>query len=771
MSSIYVDSLRLHPEGEQALQNANGGGIVISPKSFSVGSYSGPDPAQVPTALLGTELASGPLAIVQVITKNSARFVFDVKLDYKDGQELAYIGEILIELENGLPFGHVVLRSPVAVPPNYNLRISLLLHTQYDVQAILDVTMSEFATIPSVAYIEGLPARDDNTLNSVSVLNLHNNSDGTTSPGLAYRYGPGGYFWGFSEHDRVFNGPLGLSFISQNLFGFDNLGLENGEYVIVQVLSGPGAGPCRKFRHESGQLVNQDSPIPFIDGTSQVAIWRRIINPLAPVEFVAIPDNNEVPSDWVLSRGEDGAPPVWIPPQSAGKTLGGTMFVPPGKLVITNTVTTATPDKINYELPDEVFSASHLMLGTSGLLQPRSAYAVHGRNVVLSEPVPEPLSLTMRTFRSEPSQGHVLLFTLKEYTGDGQTAEFELGERVATGDNVIAIVGRLWQPTTAYQIKEETKIVFTEPLDSGTNVSLYIARHEERAGWSSNIRVVQYYTEHPQKEFLLPTIPLNKSHVIVTENGVTVHPQDFTVVNDVLVTTSNIDPDRIVEIMVFENVLAVGSKDTALEGMIIDACPTPNGIELRRQGQKPLRVPMPKPIITTSKGITLEGVWPNLNISLTSEHGEKSDRKKIYNLSERVDGSEEIQIIQRVDLVKGAILEVHASFSAELGPGFSASSGEEHIEYVLSLRSPGTKEAEYARGVKGTGNAGFSVVGDNSLVIAYSNANMTQMYELLRQNHKAGYVEVVAKMRVVGATVSAYGSSLTSHLSIKVDPM
>lgn len=770
MSSIYVDALRLHPEGEQALQNANGGGILISPKTFAVGSYSGPEPAQVPSELIGQELAKGPLAIIQVITKNSARFVFDVKLDYKNDQNIKYIGEILIKLEDGLPFGHVVLKEPLAVPPNFNLRISLLIHTQYDVQAILDVTMSEYATVPSVAHIEGLPARDDNTLNSVSVLNMHDNSDGTQSPGLAYRYGPGGYFWGFSEHDRVFSGPLGASYISQNLFNYPELGFENGEYIIVQVLSGPGAGPCRKFKHESGQLINQNSPIPFIDAASEIAIWRRIINPLEPVTFVPIPENDEVPPDWVLSKGEDDKP-VWIPPASANKTLGGTMFVPPGKLVITNVVTTATPDKVSYELPDEVFSASHLMLGTSGLLQPRSAFAVHGRNVVLSEPVPEPMSLMMRTFRSEPSQGHALLFNLKEYTGDGQTAEFDLGEEVSSGDNIIAIVGRLWQPTTAYQIKENTKIVFTEPLDSGTNVSLYIARYEERAGWSSNIRVVQYYTDYPQKEFLLPTIPLSKSHVIVTENGVTIHPQDFTVVNDILVTTSNIDPDRIIEIMVFENVLAVGSKDTALEGMIIDACPTPNGVELRRQGQKPIRIPMPKPFLRASNGITIKGVWPNLMFALTSELEDKTDSKKIYNLSERVDGSEEIQIIQRVDLVKGVILELHASFSAELGPGFAESSGLEHIEYVLSIRSPGTKEAEYARGVKGSGNAGFSVVGNNSLVIAYSNANMTQMYELLRQNHKAGYVEVVAKMRVVGATVSAYGSSLSTHLSIKVDPM
>ena len=54
--------------------------------------------------------------------------------------------------------------------------------------------------------------------------------------------------------------------------------------------------------------------------------------------------------------------------------------------------------------------------------------------------------------------------------------------------------------------------------------------------------------------------------------------------------------------------------------------------------------------------------------------------------------------------------------------------------------------------------------------VGYSNASISQVYNLVKSNHPAGYVEVVCKMRVSNANVKAYGSNLSACANIKVTP-
>jgi len=769
-NAISVDALRLTSVGEQAVTSANAGGVVVKPVAFKVGDFTGSQPSAVPSQLLGNELASGKLSFVQIQTENSARFVFDVSIEYKNNEEIKSVGEILIMLEDNRAFGHVVLSNPIMLVPNSSARISLLVHLKQDIQRILDVTMYDYATIPSVATLANLPASDKNQFNAVSVLDLHVNSDGTRSPGTAFRYGPGGYNWGFGEHDRVYAKAIGNDFINANTFN-TTLKLTQDEIVIVQTISGPGAGACRHYKHRNGQLINQDSPIPFISAATTIAVWKRIVNPIVPSAGIPWPADSDVPAAWALFRGE-GEKPFWGPISGGNRQTTATLFTPPGKLILSSLVTTGTTDSLTYDLSETLDSATDLLLGTSGVLQPRTAYEVHGKVLGLSEHLPNAVTLDIRQFRLEPSQGHVVLFETYDFYGDGQTSEFKLGNLpVESVDHVFAVVGNTWQPTTVYKLNNGNRLKFVDSIPSGQKVSLYAARYEERAGWSTRIRVATYKLPYASDTFELPITPLNKSHVIANCGGLPAHTDDFTLVGSTVRFSTQIKADMPVEFTIFENVKSVGSKDTNIEGVIVDVIATPQGFMFKRQGMTPLNVPMFSPDILAGKGIEIEGVWPFIRIHSKSALAEEADPKAIYNIQDRVEDSEEIIIRQRIEFNKGVVITATADFQAQLGPGFASTIGNEHIEYVLASASPGTDAPEYARGIKGSGAAGFAVVNSETTEsIAYGNASITQIYDLIRDNHPAGYIEIVAKMRISNAMVGNYPSKLIANLCIKVEP-
>ncbi|AXG66501.1 hypothetical protein JA33_097 [Dickeya phage vB_DsoM_JA33] len=768
--AIYVDALRLTSVGEQAVSTANAGGIVVKPVAFKVGDFTGSQPSAVPSQLLGNELASGQLSFVQVESENSARFVFDVSLDYKNNEEIKSIGEILIMLEDNRAFGHVVLSNPIMVVPNSAARISLLVHLKQDIQRILDVTMYDYATIPSVATLENLPASNDNHFNAVSVLDLHVNSDGSRSPGTAFRYGPGGYNWGFGEHDRVLSKVIGADFINANTFN-TSLKLAQDEIVLVQTISGPGAGACRHFKYRNGQLINQDKAIPFISSATTIAVWKRIVNPIVPTAGIPWPEDNDVPAAWALFRGE-GNKLYWGPIAGGNRQTTATLFTPPGKLLFSSLVTTGSTDAITYALSEELDSATDLLLGTSGVLQPRTAYEVRKKEMALSENLPNAMTLDLRQFRLEPSQGHVVLFEAYDFTGDGQTSDFKLGNApVDDADHVFAVVGNTWQPTTVYKLNNGNRLKFVDSIPSGHKVSLYAARYEERAGWSTRIRVATFKLPYATDTFELPITPLNKAHVIANMGGLPAHTSDFTLVGSTIRFSTQVKANTTVEFTIFENVKSVGSKDTNIEGVIVDVIATPTGYMFKRQGMTPLSVPLFTPDIIAGKGIKIEGVWPFVKIHSIAAMAEAEDPKAIFNIQNRVEDSEEIIIRQRIEFNKGVVITATADFQAQLGPGFAVAIGNEHIEFVLASASPGSDAPEYGRGVKGTGAAGLAVVNPNSTEsIAYGNASITQMYDLIRDNHPAGYVEIVAKMRISNAMIGNYASKLIANLCIKVEP-
>jgi hypothetical protein len=771
---MYVEALKMTDEGVQATKDAEQGGVYIRPVSFVLGDYVGSAPSSTPSALLGNEVYRGNLDFIEVLGKNSVRFTFSMPQNAPAGVSVCTIGEAIIYLDDGKTLGYAQFKEPQLKTISYGLRFSLIVHTEVNIGQVIDVTMAEHTSIPCVPSVENLPLPATSILNVVSVLGMSANSDGTISPGLAYRYGSGGLNWGFSEHDRVFCEALGSRMVSITQFDFTDKGFVTGENFIVQAVSGPGAGTVRRYVCDGGMLICTGDPMPFVDATTFFAVWRRVMNDTMILSGLPWPDSSDkVPEDWILARGTDK--PTWVPPSAVvnygSKTsvqYANSLYTPPGKLSIKSLVTTAKSGVLRYALPAYPVDPGHVLLSLQGVTQIHTAFDVVDSEAILTESVPESMTLDLRVFNLEPTTGHVVSVVPLTFLSDGSTSEFALPDGVTSPEQVLAVLQRVLNPITAFTIADG-KLRLTEVPDAGTYITFYLFIPAERQGWSSRVSLLQTRTRTPTTEFVLHTSPETIGHVLFNESGLLLHPDMMELNGNILRVKTAIPEDRDIEITVIENLPSNGSAETNISGVMTHAYLDGSGLVFERHGLNPLRVPLLPPHIRAEDGLSIEGTWPDLVLRYPASN-ESSRKIAAYSLHNRVEDTEEIVVVQRIDIQYDCVVDVSSEFAASLGPGFSPS-GREIMEYVVALRTVGKSEPDFGRKVKGSDSAGFNVSTNvTTEYIGYSNASISQVYNLIKANHSAGYVEVVCKMRVSNANVKAYGSNLSACVNIKVTP-
>lgn len=773
--ALYIDELRLTDVGLQAINDADNQGIHIRPVMVIAGDYTGTDTTAVPSALLGNEVYRGPLSYVEVLSKNACRFSFRIPQAVPAGVSgsSCTIGEFLVLLDDGRVFGHVTLREPQLKVNTFGIQFSLLVVSQFNIGKVVDVQMSEHATIPCVSDLEMLPAPISSDFNVVAVFNLKKNSDSTSSPALAYRYGAGGMEWGFSEHDRLFSGILTDRWLTDTQFKFDDYDqdLTEGDTVVVQVISGSAMGNTRHYTYTAKTLVLDGTPIPALDASNTVAVWRKSLVPTNSQTTLTWPENSDVPDHWVLTRGA-GNSLVFAPPTTGGANTvtGANLYIEPSKLVVVPITTTATPSSLRYALAQVPDSESDVFLALSGISQSRSSFFTNHEGIELSEAVPKDLLMDVRVFTHEPSTGHRTDCLVLNVTGDGITDTYDLPTGVDQSSQVFAIVQRILQPVTSYSV-QSNKIRFTEPLPIGRPATIYCLIPVAKVGYSTRLRHVQLTVNSDTTDFELPTVPESEAYVIFNEQGALLHSDAFAVVGNLLVTADTIPKGRYVEITVIENVQAQGSADNSLNGVITHVDSSPDGMVFKRHNMPSLKVPAPILQLSQGKGIRIDGKYPHYTIVNTMAEAASLDNMRSYSIHKRLSDVEEIIVTQRITFVGDIVITATADFGSSLGPGFSTSTGLEQMQFMVAAVPVNSNPPEYARKVRGTNEAGFAVV-DTSITdcTAFSNASITQMYNISASNHPAKYVDVVAKMRVANAIVAAYGSELSCCLSIMVYP-
>lgn len=788
--SLTPDRLLLTPEGEQALLSAENGGFFIRPRSFAVGDFTGTEPAIVAGSILGNTLHDGRMHYIQIVDGKTVRFTVVVPASV-GGSNSVTITEAIVWLHDNTPLGRVRFSTPLVKNPGRSAMFEFMLHLSQSVSHLIDVTLSEFGSIPAVGNVDNLPSAVTAIANTVAILDLCENPDGTRSPGTATRFGAGGGAWGFSGFSRLFSGnpetvdDPGLFVIADPVTTFD---LQENDIFVISITSGPGVGETRRYTLNGNlEFVPVDVAFSDLDTSSVVHIWKQTVG--SGSGGMGLPSRDGVGEDWMLVAGPSDSSPMWVPNSAGMSRTRGNLYHPPGKLSMNAISIVPTESQRSYMLYSEdpmsagldesqlrLYSyrknGNYAYVSLSGITQFRTAFELTNNIIQFAEDLPVSVNIDTRLYELVPHDGMYTNCVSNEVIGDGVTRIFDLPAVVESVFYTKVFFSRLLVPVTAYSLDlVNRKIVFSEPPAVGGRIEINCFVQQPVAGYSTQVTTVNVRTDYEMNMIVLPLVPQSKDLVFVTEQGLHVHKSEYAVVGNKLVTSVTFAKGRNIEVMIFHNVRAEGTSDTALRGMIIDAIPTAKGIEFIRQGAEPIRIPQAEITLTPGVGMRITGEFPNFVIENAVAERIAGDKFERINGQKVEKDAEEIVFVHKIPIKDDLLISVTADFDAILGPGFVSVAGTEEMQFSVAFKSVGAKSVEYGRAILGSGEAGFSTVDPTKTnVKAYASASRTQSILVIKENHPAGYIEIEARMRVANGSVASYGSQLRINLSGTIIP-
>lgn len=767
-----TDKLVLLDAGEQALNNASAGGILIKPASFRMGDSDMYAASTQHTDIVGNFVCGGTIHHVETLSARVCRFVLTI--DTRLLTERKEVKEVVVFFEGNVAFGRAVFAEPYFLEPNEPVRLSVVLATSRADLTTINVGVGEHEAIPSTAFLYRLPSPAGTDFNAISVLNGKRNPDGTSSPVLATRYGAGSFQWGFTDHNRVFNGKP-TSATSTTFKISSSLAWAADEQVIVHVVAGSGEGQTRRYRWNAGAQEFRDPDAQALPNlaNSTIGIWKLITSstgtgsgPGGGDGNLTIPPTTEIPQDWVLTPGSDGTL-VWQPPKAASRIIS-TLYTGPSKLDVHALNFMGTGDIARYSTGELVPENANYIYPAVGLTtQHRSAFQLAASELEFAENIPSSVPIDLRVFTKSPSTGTRAVFTTLEFTGDSQTIEYDLGQAVESASHIFAFVQSTLQPITTYSIDQTTnKLRMIAPVEAGLDIEFKLLSYVQETGYSTRVVTKTYSVQGETYYLKLPTSPQSIEQVFVSQSGAHIHQKNFVLIDDALVFTATLEPDVEVEVMVFENIQSQGSEQTGLNGIVIDGYVSHKNLTLLRHNAPPVELPIPAPKIAVGDGLTIDNSTGTAMISLNEDAFPSLRNFRSWSVEQSAKTAS-VAATQTVTLTPShaAIYQVVADFSAKLGPGYQSSEGTENIEFVIGIRSAQSKEPDFGRQIRGTGTAG--VISNNAKGnTAFSNASMTQLFKIDPANHTADTIDIVAKMRVNNANTTQFGVLLSINLSI-----
>jgi hypothetical protein len=761
MSEVLI----LSDVGLQAINNASAGGQLVDATFFKFGDSSQSPSKTDAVDILGNNLFEGTIHHVEVLSKNTARFVFEIPgYLIKEDTE---VRETCVYLSSRTLLGRCVFETPYILIKGETVRFNCLLVTSRCDLTTINVTIGDYSSIPSTPNVFRLQSPGESSFNAVTVLDGTYNSDGSATPVLAMRSGAGGFQWAFSDHDRIFFGkPTAASATEITLSGID---LDDNEIVIGHVVLGNGQGKSRRYRVSGTKLVEADSqPVTGLDAQSTIAVWRRRGGAGGAGGACSYPPIMDgVPADWVLVRGYDECP-RWAPPKSSGG-INSTLYRAPSKLVMSTINYTGDGTEARYALGDlEIENVNYLQPALGGVTQHRDAFDMSGNEIEFVEAIAAQIPIDLRLFTRIPSNGSRMLIKVDHVVGDGSTQNFKISQPVQDANYIKAYIRGIRQMLTTFTYDATTQEVkFVAPIPAGVDVELRSFRIEDFEGYSTTISTIATITSDDTYFLELPFTPQSVEYIEVSQSGAHIHGNQYTLVDNKVIFTGPIRKGLGVEITLYDNAPAQGSSNTNLAGVVVDAVLTGRTLKLLRHGAKPIVLPVPGVSLIAGSGIRISGSHPVYRIESTiSEQLTDAEANFKFTDTRNQKDAQEILFTHRVNLSSDVMVTVHADFQAALGPGFVTEEGLEIMEYVVGFRSSKSQEPDYGRQIAGTGTAGFSSLGGDKNERAYSNASLTQVYDIVTKNHPAGYIDVVVKMRVKNANVSQYGSFLNVNVNI-----
>jgi hypothetical protein len=755
--------------GLQAANNASAGGILVNIASFKIGD--GDTTHQdTDTDISGSLLHQGSIHLIEVMDKHSVRFTFEVPAHViPSGGVIAK--EVALYLDNNIMFGRCVFGSPYDLVEGERYVLSAVLVTTRCDLTTINVSLGDYTSIPSTPNVHRLGSPSESEYNAISVLDQHDNNDGSTSAGVALKFGAGSMQWAFSGFDRLYSGVpdagATTTSFSVNVLTSSTTFVD-GEVIIVYVVSGPAAGQARKFQfvNSTTSFVEKDGEaLNAFDTSSTIVVWRRIKGAGAPGSL--LPSLTNIPPDWVLTRGVSNAP-VWAPPKTGGGNLN-TLYQAPGKLRLTARNDVGDGSIARYSLGGTLLrDVNHCMPAVGGITQHKSAFDLSSGEIIFADNIPANAPIDLRLVTKEPGNGTYVDVITDHFLADGARVSFRLDSPVESGVYCFVYIRGVRQATSAYTYDVATQsIVFTTPIPEGLDVEVSSLVLRELEGYSTRFVSTSIITVGTTLFVELPVAPQTKDQTFVSVSGTHIHRDKYTMVDNQIIFSSGVRGGLEIEVSILHNELSKGTPQSNLSGVVVDAVLTNKSLKLLRHDAYPIVLPIPGVNLTSGSGIKITGQHPDYRIENTHAQQFTTATNFKFSTKRKQENTEEIIYTYRIDLTDDIMLSVSADFTARLGPGFSSVRGLEVMQYVIGFRTTSAKEPDYGRDIRGTGVAGFSsLLSDNSNATAYSNASLTQVLDIVKANIPSGYLDVVVKMRVRNANISLYGSKLDIDFNI-----
>jgi hypothetical protein len=255
--------------------NASTGGFLLNITSFKVTEHQNFLPGE---ALLGTPVYEGQIVTIESINSGTVKFTCEVPSGIPSAGTTWHLGEIGLYLEDGTLYAHGVLEPVYEKRLELGLRIHAII-AQTGVGEVINASLGTVHSVPSLAHIKNLPEPTQLAENVFVVLDAQFNTDNSSSPAVATRYGPGGGLWGFEGYTRAFVGqPLAVQ--TQSAFTLSSLiNFVEDEVAIVQVTAGPAVGQTRRIRYSGSTWVEVDGKaFSGLTTGSMMALWRNPVS-------------------------------------------------------------------------------------------------------------------------------------------------------------------------------------------------------------------------------------------------------------------------------------------------------------------------------------------------------------------------------------------------------------------------------------------------------------------------------------------------------------
>lgn len=763
---MLTDPLILSDVGLHAINNASAGGVLVDATTFKIGDSRLNPTSTTVEDIVGVQLFQGNIHHVEVLNRQTARFIFEVSKHavVKD----TVVSEICIYLSTGILLGRAVFKEPITLIAGETTRFNCLLVTSRCDLTQINVTVGDHSGLASTPFIHQLQSPAESTVNAVTVLNGMRNIDGSDTPVVAMRYSGGAFQWAFTDHTRIFNGkPSSATPTNLTVPGIE---LEDNELCIVHVVSGGGVGRTRRYSYTGGKLVEADNqPLAGLNANSTVSVWKRIFTSGGGANGACQypPALTNIPRDWVLTRGV-GDCPTWAPPKQGG--IGSTLlWTPPSRLSFDVVTYTGTGDTARYPLMDlELDNVNYVQPVLGGVTQHRGTFDMSGNEIEFTENLDLGLAIELRMMSRVATNGSRLVMSITHAVGDSNTQTFKLGQKVENANYVKVYVRGILQSVTTYTYDAATQsISMVAPVVSGMAIELRAFAFVDAEGFSTQVGTHTFTTNDDTHFIELPFYPQSADYIEISQSGAHVHSNLYTLIGNKVILSGPIRRNLEIEVTHYDNQLSLGSSTNNLRGVVIDAVLSGRSLKLLRHGAPPVSLPIPGVSLESGPGIRISGNHPFYRIESTISE-QLTDMGANFKVSDHrtLNDTTEIMYTHRVQLSRDIIITVHADFSAVLGPGFQSTEGNELAEYVVGFRSSKSKEADYGLQLPGTGKCGFNSLSGGLNDSAYANASLTQVYEVIADNHKAGYIDIVVKLRVKNANIGQYGSVLTLNTNV-----